>query len=187
MYSARDEDGTNDDRDYWSGNVTYANGPIFATLAHERTNTSNVAGQDTTRVGFGYKFGDAKVGVAYNTTEQDVTATTDRKANTWMVNGAYKMGNIELKAQYLKQADRKGNLGASDTGANQWTIGADYSLSKRTELYALYTKLNNDSASSNVLGNNGNVVGGNTGIAMVSPGGAGADPSAFSVGMVHKF
>lgn len=208
MYSARNEDGKTDDADYWSGNVTYENGPFFAALAHERegvqanavtfaaaTGTAaavlqvNAANTDqkTTRLGFGYKFGDAKIGLGYNTTKLENNLTSaETKVNTWMLNGAYAMGNVTLKAQYLKAGDTKGNA-IADEGASQFALGADYALSKRTGLYALYTKLNNDTKSFRKLGNNSGVTGANTGISTVSPNLAGQDPTAFSIGMIHKF
>ena len=58
------------------------------------------------------------------------------------MNGVYNMGNIALKAGFYDI----GKIGHSgNTGAKMWELGGDYSLSKRTKLYAVYTKMNNDS------------------------------------------
>ena len=143
--------------------------------------------QTTSRVGFGYNFGAAKVGVGYNTTKlRNELDSSETKTNSWLVSGAYSMGKTTLKAQYVTSSDIKGNATSSE-GAKQWTIGADYSLSKRTTMYALYTKLVNDTNASRTLGSNSGVSGANTGIATVSASAAGQDPSAISVGMVHSF
>lgn len=210
MYSARNEagNGSTSNPGYWSASATYANGPILAAVAHEveKVVTAAVAGaqgtgtspdtlnvsaadtkQTTSRVGFGYNFGAAKVGVGYNTTKlRNNTASTETKVNSWLLSGAYAIGKTTLKAQYVTASDTKGNSTSSE-GAKQWTVGADYSLSKRTSLYALYTTLRNDTNSSRTLGNNSGVLGANTGIATVTASGAGEDPKAFSVGMVHSF
>lgn len=202
-YSARNEAGNDSttgsvsDPSYWSGNVTYSNGPIFAALAYEeeKTVTTTILStkQKTTRAGFGYNFGAAKVGLGWNSTKLSTNAsgaTVDAKVNTWMLSGAYTMGKTTLKAQYLKSGDTSGSAAsatASSQGAKQWTLGADYSLSKRTNLYALYTKLSNDSNSSRTLGGNATVLGAATGVATVTAASAGADPSAISVGFIHKF
>ena len=202
-YSARNEAGNDSttgsvsDPSYWSGNVTYANGPIFAALAYEEektvSNTATSTKQKTMRAGFGYNFGAAKVGLGYNTTKltsNALGASTDAKVNTWMLSGAYTMGKTTLKAQYLKSGDTSGSsttATASSQGAKQWTLGADYAMSKRTNLYALYTQLSNDSNSSRTLGSNSGVLGSNTGVATVTAASAGQDPKAISVGFVHKF
>ncbi len=181
MYSARDEDGADGQRDYQSANLTYENGPIFAAIAQERSNSSNAAGIDTSRVGAGYTLGDAKVGLGYNMTKADATTATFTKSTSWMVNGAYKMGKSTLKAQYLEQSNNTLATGeVGDTGATQFTIGVDYELSKRTSLYALHTTLVNDSATNKTLG-------ANTGVATVTGPQNGADLTALSFGMIHKF
>lgn len=202
-YSARNEAGNDStsgsikNPSYWSGNVTYANGPILAALAYEveKGVTSSILDtkQTTTRAGFGYNFGPAKVGVGYNTTKLVTNSSgtsTNLKVNTWMLNGAYTIGKATLKAQYLRSGDTSGNSAdatSTSQGAKQWTIGADYALSKRTSLYALYTKLSNDTNSSRTLGGNTGVNGAATGIATVTASSAGQDPNAISVGFVHSF
>ena len=69
--------------------------------------------------------------------------------------------------------------GGANTGATQWALGYDHNMSKRTTLYALYTKLNNDTNSA-------------FGLSTVSTGapaasGAGVGVSAWSFGMKHTF
>ena len=198
-YSARNEGGNDastgsvSDPSYWSGSLTYANGPILAAVAHEVekfvTDSATNTKQTTSRAGFGYNFGVAKVGVGYNTTKFATTTaavSSTVKVNSWMVSGAYNLGKTTLKAQYVRSSDTKGNTISSE-GAKQWTIGADYSLSKRTNLYALYTTLKNDGNSSRTLGTNATILGASTGVATVAAAGAGQDPKAFSVGFVHSF
>ncbi|MDO8412899.1 MAG: porin [Gallionellaceae bacterium] len=145
------------------------------------------------KVGAGYKFGDFETGLAYEKTSDDVntpgavytcsSGSTDsncygHKAVT--VSGKYKFGNGALKLAYAK-AGELGNRVSS--GAKQMTVGYDHNLSKRTTLYAIYTKLSNDVNASYGLaaGDAG------TSSGFVSAKGAGADPSALSLGMKHTF
>ena len=199
-YSARNEGGNDAtagsvaNPSYWSGNLTYANGPIFAAVAHEvekgvTSATANTK-QSTNRAGFGYNFGVAKLGLGWNTTKLNDTSgaavATNTKVNSWLLSGAYNIGKTTLKGQYVRSSDTKGNATSSE-GAKQWTLGADYSLSKRTNLYALYTVLKNNSNSTRALGGNAGVLGAGSGVATVSAAGTGQDPKAISVGFVHSF
>ena len=65
----------------------------------------------------------------------------DRKA--WGLFANYAIGAVTLKANYLK-ADETSNV--ANSSAKQYTLGADYALSKRTTAYAFYAKVKNDSA-----------------------------------------
>ena len=107
------------------------------------------------------------------------------KRNIWYTGAAYTMGNATLKAAYAKASDLKGSGNASafgsDTGASQWSVGGDYSLSKRTTVFALYTTVRNDNAGVFSL------AGGATGIDGVSPADEGENATAFSLGMRHVF
>lgn len=95
--------------------------------------------------------------------------------------GKYKFGNDTVKAAYTNAGDLDINGGGQNTGAKQLSLGYDHNLSKRTSLYALYTRLNNDAnVSFNLASPDGS-----TGFANASA--AGANPSAFSLGLKHRF
>lgn len=151
----------------------------------------------TTRIGGGYNFGVFKLGLGWERSKSDITvndlivtagdvdsdATLDAKRDAWYLSGAFTLGKTVLKAAYARANDFSGTAfaGENDTGSNQWTLGVDYNLSKRTGLYALYTQVRNDT--------NGayNLAGGATGIASVSVADVGQDPKAISIGMRHSF
>jgi len=59
-------------------------------------------------------------------------------------------------------------------------VGYDHSLSKRTTVYALYTKLSNKSAATYRLSSQSTSAAGTAAV-------ADADPSAWSIGMKHAF
>jgi predicted porin len=156
----------------------YDNGPIFASLAYEQHNNLTNTGRDrhAWKLGAGYSFGDAKVGFIYEDAQNLVgLAANARNRKAYYLNGQYNMGNIALKAAY----GHAGKLDTvADSGANTYSLGVDYNLSKRSRLYAQYTKTNNDT--------NGTYGVGAGGGSAYTPA-AGTDPSVFSIGMRHTF
>ena len=104
----------------------YANGPLFVSLSYQDAKALKSKG---TKLGLGYTMGDAKVGFVYEDIN-NAPAGTDTKA--WLLNGAYTMGPIVMKAQYGEN-----NNGAAADG-DAWALGADYNLSKRTAAYVVF-------------------------------------------------
>ena len=171
----------NNDNDAYSVNAVYKNGPILLGAAYEKQNVTATTDRDMWRLAAGYTFGNAKLGALYQSSESTNAATEERDG--WGVFGSYAMGAITLKANYLKAGES--NLAAGDDGANQWTAGVDYALSKRTTVYALYARVSNDSNAvyglGTGVGSTDRVSGGGTAIS------GGADPSLFGIGMTHTF
>ena len=131
----------------------YENGPLFASAAYEKH--SNVLGASAVdpsapgKLGAGFSFGNAKIGAVYeNMNGGDTNGATaggepnDRTA--YYLSGQYNMGAIALKAAYGRAGDSNALAAGDDDGAKFYALGADYSLSKRTTVYGVYTKLNND-------------------------------------------
>lgn len=180
---------TQDKGSAYSLSATYSNGPWYAALAYERHNmgtpaTGTIVGvaaqtdrnEHATKLGIGYKTSDFRLGLAYETTNDDFNAATTRAHKAWSLAGGYTFGLNEIKAAYTKANDLDGT---SNTGAKQWAVGLDHKLSKRTTAYVDYVKLTNESAASY-----GITGGGSTNSTAV---GAGADPSVFSLGIKHTF
>lgn len=174
------------DANAWSASVTYDQGPLFLTAAYEKHNNVITTGpttaddRDAFKLGAGYAFGNTKLGLIYEKADSAGlltvgTVTKVRDRSVWYLNGAHTMGNIVLKAAYGRAGDLDG---MNDTGADTWSLGADYNLSKRSYLYAYYTATNNDSAGTYGVGQG-------QGSAVVPA--AGRDPSVFSIGMRHSF
>lgn len=180
----------------WSAMVNYANGPLYLAAGYEKADN-----QATTifvpsnldirswKLGAGYKFGNFAVNAIYdNIKVSNNTTASEAKRSAWGLNGVYNMGNIALKAGYYNAGKVSGTGGAPDTGATLWELGADYMLSKRTKLYALYAKVNNDTNGTYSVGGAASAGFGSSGVSSaVSPGALGGDPSAFSLGMRHTF
>lgn len=164
----------------------YRNGPFFGSLAYEtHTLAPTVAvptanKESATKLGLGYTRNALSAGFAYEKTTDNVGALgADLYGhNAYYLSGQYKSGKGAVKLAYAK-AGQLGN--AANTGANQFTMGYDHSLSKRTTLYGIYTRLNNQSGIN--YGLTTNATGGGT----TTQAGAGASPSAFSFGVKHAF
>jgi predicted porin len=183
----------NKDGKAYSLTGVYSNGPMFASLSYEQAKDINASSTDVvggtlattlasltkatgTKLGLGYNFGAATVGfIAERIKVEDAVGSDTR--NAFYLNGSYKMGSNVLKAAYGQANDWSDT---SDTSARQFVIGVDHNLSKRTVAYALYSKMNNDTAGGYGLGGNG--AGGAFG-----PAAAGQDPSVISLGMKHSF
>ncbi|GAA0767424.1 porin [Ideonella azotifigens] len=114
----------------YSGAVNYDRGPLHLGLGYEQH------GDDKQTVGRAvYELGAFTFGGYYG------QVSGDSKHNIWRVSGMYTLGNNELHLNY----GQAGKIdGVPDSGANQWTAQWNYNLSKRTKVYAFYSKLNND-------------------------------------------
>ncbi|MCA1978065.1 MAG: porin [Thiobacillus sp.] len=169
--------GTAPNQSAWSAMGMYDNGPLFASLAYEKHNNLNATGddRDAWKAGVGYKFGDAQLGLIYEDAETVLGANNVKSRKAWYLNGQYTMGAIVLKAAYGRAGDVKTQ---ADTSARTFDLGADYNLSKRTKMYAVYQKTNNDTNGTYGLG---------AGQGSALTPGAGEDPSAFSIGVRHTF
>ncbi|MBD3768244.1 MAG: porin, partial [Gammaproteobacteria bacterium] len=69
--------------------------------------------------------------------------------------------------------------GTTSTGANMYAVGYDYAMSKHTTVYAAYAMVDNEANGAYTVNHGGH--------GEKSKVNAGKDPSAFSVGIIHKF
>ncbi|WP_018079543.1 porin [Thiobacillus denitrificans] len=158
------------DDSFWSLNGTYTNGPLFVGLGYSDGDALETRGVDKEwRVAAGYSFGNFKVVGQYD--KSDGETSLDADFDSWMLGAAYTMGNVVLKANYMD-----GDVDGSSPDPKQWTIGADYNLSKRTSVYALYADGENVSFGSGAGGSD-----------RIGSGVADGDVSVFSLGMIHTF
>jgi predicted porin len=132
------------------------------------------------KVGASFKTGPFQASAIYEKTDDDFATSLGHKA--WTVSGGYSVTTSDLiKLAYTKAGKLEGPF-VGDTGAKQWAVGYDHTMSKRTKLYAEYVKLKNESGVGYGLTGAGlNTTGGST---VVS---ADSDPSAFSFGVRHAF
>ncbi|MEW6562337.1 MAG: porin [Pseudomonadota bacterium] len=167
-----------------------ANG-IYAAYAYEqhkdlRWNGTALAGQGLGEKGhravLGYSFGDAMIGATYEqlTVDTGVVAgavqNTKRKAAE--VSGSYKFGSSSIGAAYAKV----GTFGTIQ-GATQASLRYGYNFSKRTELFALYTQINNKGTVGAATASNYNFVD----VPAFTGAARGSKVSGFGLGVQHSF
>jgi len=188
--------------------------------AHDLGNFLTVAGnkEKAWKLGLGYTQDLFNVGLAYEKTSDDLgavcgtavgmgnpelapfaaainsTAGSDCAGHSaWYLGGKY---NISASDAVKLSYSRAGNLArlaamGLNASANQWAVGYDHAMSKRTTVYALYTRLNNNADAKYGLSGNASAAdgvgafGGNPAGNTVA--GYGADPSAVSIGLKHSF
>ena len=92
--------------------------------------------------------------------------------------GKYTFGSNALKLAYTKTSSLSS---ANNTGANQISLGYDHRVSKRNTLYAIYTKLTNETLAKYNLGSSSFSSAATTAI------GAGSSLSAISFGLKQVF
>lgn len=192
---------------------TYSTGPFFGALAYQKntfgsmgTALSNIGGigpvgaiaaggaptvglagtltdEKAWKLGGGYKVDQFTVNAVYEKTTDNL-GSTGYGHKAYYVAGAFNAtANDTIKASYTK-ARNLGDGNIANSGAKQWAIGVDHSLSKRTTVYAMYTKLDNDTNAGYNLSATPVATGATSPSAA---GGLNADPSAFSFGMKHSF
>ena len=159
----------------------YANGPLTVDVAYQDVDadlTALAGTQDSKgwKIGAGYTFGDAKVGMVYESV--DVGTTTEDR-NTIMLIGSYAMGPITLKATYADISNANWGITA-DADQTLWALGADYALSKRTTAYVVYGQGDSDKAVGAIA------LGTATGSGVMTSSIAG-DVSGWNIGVKHSF
>lgn len=170
--------------------VVYDVAPYYGSIAHEshklETNVTTTQGQDesATRFGFGYKPGEQpfELSAVYEKTKDNLgTAEANTLGHSAIyLGGKYNIGNNAVKLGYSKaSAVGTGTAQVADSGASQVTLGYDHGVSKRTKVYALYSKISNGK-------------GINYGFAQSSGAGStssgfGTSPSVVSLGVKHTF
>jgi predicted porin len=139
------------------------------------------AKEKSSKLGLGYTQEAFNVNFAYEKSTDNAAAGANAFGHSdYYLSGKYMFGKDAVKAAYTKANTING---VSGTDAKQYSLGYDHNLSKRTAVYALYTKMTNGSGSSYNLGSGTSSVGGASTLA----GTTGASPSAFAFGMRHTF
>ncbi len=122
-------------RDQTDFNLQYAAGPLTAAFAYQLQNDAAGVGQDAKFTYFtaAYDLGVAvlKGGVGQT---RNVYAT---KTNDWQIGADFPLSSaLSLSTGYASSKDKDG----TDTKRTGYSVGALYSLSKRTSTYAAFTK-----------------------------------------------
>ncbi len=173
--------------------VMYDAAPFYASVAHEShklETTLSGANESANRFGFGFTQDMFTVGLVYEKTTDNLgngALQTNLYGHTaFYVGGKVKVGNGAVKLAYGKAGQLANTTVATtvattptDTGASQISVGYDHNMSKRTTLYALYTKITNGQGINYGFSQNSG--------ASSTTSGYGTTPSALSLGLKHSF
>jgi predicted porin len=159
----------------------YENGPLSLGASYEYYWTQGAQNNKLWFATFGaaYDFGVVKVSALYDKIQSDDgnTLVTGQDQSSWLVGVKAPIGNnVIVRAMYGQTYyDEYQGKDANDLDASKWGVGADYRLSKRTNFYADYGSIHNDSNAMNTIGPAGTNYLGGYGV------------RGFDVGMAHKF
>jgi len=158
------------------GQVGYAAGPLVVRLAHNNVNNASATARSkVTTLGAKYDFGMAAVHFAYAINKNAVAGNTSvAQADTRdvMLGVSAPVGKGTVLASYIRKSDQT----AAGNDANQFALGYTYALSKRTNLYTSFARIDNTVA--------------NTAAGFYTAGNAtdaGSGDRSFNVGVRHTF
>lgn len=168
----------------WSASLNYDDGPWNVALAREEHRDYQGPGLNDsgTKLGAAYRFGDWRLAAAAERLRYE-TAAGALTRNSFYASATWQLGAHGLRLAYTHAGEGKGPAGAkvgfiaagADTGSRQWTLGYDYSLSKRTGLYAYASRIDNQARAAYDFAINGLGVG------------AGEKPHVLAAGIRHSF
>lgn len=129
-----------------TGSIGYDMKPVSVRLSHYRKN-GNPANPDmsSTMLAANWDFGIAKIFAAYANNDW----ANAGKSRDYLIGATAPFGPHTLIASYIRKDVRN-----STADASQWGLGYTYALSKRTNLYAAYGRISNDSGATFTVGNN---------------------------------
>lgn len=187
----------------WGVAGYYNNGPIQAGIGYEHN--TKVRGPTLDDWAFsvtgGYNFGPVRVAAVYERLNYDVAATAtlqggELKRDFWGISATAPIGPGAAYFFYGRALDGKGSAPdgtriagvtrGADTAANQWEISYTYPLSKRTQVYAGYVKIDNDRNAAYSFNINGYTIGTACTTSQATCGSNGK-PGGLVLGMIHLF
>lgn len=166
-----------------STSLTYSQGPVYAFITYEEhkdnnalvatTGLTGVAGykEKGTAGGGTFRMGNFRIGGMYE--EFKKTNLSTQKA--WMANLVYTMGKHQFSYQHQNAKNGAANTAALQPKCDVDTVGWQYNFSRRTFVLAMYSKTDNNDASSCRFGGNS--------LAQA----AGQDPQGYSFSVRHVF
>jgi GBP family porin len=197
-YSLGEQNGDSSASRQVGGSLGYNNGPLNVAVAYNMKNNDTSATATTPAVNTGighnaliaanYDFKVVKVFAAYSKDKgvgsapingaASATATTSAFGYTFAQSKDSSDALIgltapvsdagTLMASYIRKNDKE----VANRDADQWAIGYNYALSKRTSTYVAYAKIKNKNGASYTVGNNSE---------------AGTGDKAFNLGLKHSF
>jgi predicted porin len=167
-----------------SGALQFQGGALYAALAYERHHDYRGPGLDDhgIKLAGSWQFGPLTLAGAVEQLHYETTSGILERRDYYLAL-TRQFGRHGLRLGVARAGDGKGDstekvgfvVAGSGTGAVHATLGYDYTLSKRSSLFAFYTQLRNDRAGVVDFAING------------IDGGAGSTASGLALGMRHAF
>ncbi|MCE4554354.1 porin [Roseateles cellulosilyticus] len=185
-YAANDGDrGPGGSRpDLWSAALSWDHGPLSFVLAHEihRAYQGPGLNDSGTKVGWAGRWGDWRVATAIEQLRYALPSGQLRR-NAAYASVTRQFGAGSLRLGVTRAGNGVGPAGVRvgavaagpRTGARQWTLGYDYSFSRRTGLYVYASRIANQSSAAYDFAING------LGVS------AGESPQVLAAGIRHSF
>ena len=149
---------------YIGGRVGYRAGPLLALVAYATTEVTGSIDAKMLNFGATYDLKTFKLFGMYSTTD---VGPADQK--NWLLGVSAPFGKTTVRASY-QEVDGGGTI--SNRSGKHATIGADYALSRRTAVYANYSKISNTNTNF---------------VVAAGPTRAGSGSSGYEVGLRHSF
>lgn len=138
--------------DLWSAALSWEDGPVSLVWAHEAHRDYQGPGLNDggNKLGMSYHWGVWRLALAVEQLSYATPAGTLRRDSAYL-SGSWQLGAGSLRLGLTQAGNGRGPTGVRmgaitagpHTGARQWTLGYDYSLSSRTGLYAYGSRINN--------------------------------------------
>ncbi|MCG5494432.1 porin [Ectothiorhodospira variabilis] len=167
----RPDNASANDRNAFSLAASFEQGPMYVTVAYEQLNET--VGDDDAKawkVGGTYQIQDLTLAAMYENIDLDFD---DR--DLFHIGAKYQLGQAYLMGSYTHAGDLD-----EDDGAKMYALGAGYDFTRRTGMYAVYARVNNDDFGTYGLNGSGKGKG-------VAPAAFDENVSGFQVGVTHNF
>ena len=171
----RNETATQDTGDVTGVALEYANAGFYLGAGYQNKEDLPSGDSKEYAVGAGYKFGNFEVRAGYLAAEPEFANRIENKYEQMNAGVSYGFGASRVYLNYQQQEQEVG-----DAEAKAVTLAYTYTLSKRTNVYASYAKLRNNSTGVFSLASSAGTI--------ALPATAfGSDPQAYNIGLRHSF
>jgi len=201
MYGFGEVAGSASDASVINFAIQWANGPFAIRLGHNRQDNDNLpipGGAEDARntiLAGSWDFKVAKIHAAYAVARGQLSISnpaeivgfnraagipfrpaplllhlTDADVRDYLIGATVPFGPHKILASYIRRNDRT----AANQDANQFAIGYEYSMSKRTTLYTAFSRISNRNGAGYTVGNSGDLT-------------AGSGDRGLSLGIRHTF
>jgi predicted porin len=145
--------------------VNYNNGPLALTANYETAKRKDTANSDIRigQIGGSYDFGVVKISALYDSMKDEIGSAFDYSsltaaaggtkldARNWLLGATFPVGNGLIRASYIRHNDKIN----ANSDIRKVGIGYQYKLSKRTDIYTDYARIQNDSNATGQIGYSG--------------------------------